>query len=58
MQLVISLVTVGLGCRYLERLWGFRELLMFTAVVIVGSNVIAFGFAWLAYLIVGMKIAM
>lgn len=57
-QFIISLIAIPFACRYLERLWGLRELLRFSAVVIVGSNVIAFGFAWLAYLLLGSEIAM
>lgn len=49
----MSLVTIPLACRYLERLWGIRELVRFTCVVIVASNVIAFGFAWLLYIVLG-----
>lgn len=52
-ELVFSLVTVPLACRYLERLWGIRELARFTCVVIVASNIIAFGFAWVIYIILG-----
>lgn len=57
-QFLVSLIAVPFACRYLERLWGLKELLIFTTVVIVGSNVIAFGFAWLASTLVGLEIAM
>lgn len=52
-QFLIALIALPFGCRYLERLWGMRELLRFSAIVIVGSNVIAFGFAWLTHLVLG-----
>jgi membrane associated rhomboid family serine protease len=52
-ELLFSLITVPLACRYLERLWGIRELARFTCVVIVASNIIAFGFAWIPYIVLG-----
>ncbi|RSH88201.1 uncharacterized protein EHS24_000732 [Apiotrichum porosum] len=54
-EFLVALVAVPFGCRYLERLWGMRELLRFAAVVIVGSNVIAFGFSWLTYFVLGSE---
>jgi hypothetical protein len=50
-QLLFSAVTLPLACRYLERIWGFRELIRFCLVVIAGSNIVAFGFSWLTYII-------
>jgi len=58
LKVLVTLSTVPLACRYLERLWGAQELLKFSAVVIVGSNIIAFGFAWLVYLVTGSEAAM
>lgn len=52
-QLVVSAITLPLACRYLERIWSARELVRFVIVTIVGSNVIAFGFSWLTYLVLG-----
>ncbi|CAK9780699.1 DUF1751-domain-containing protein [Cutaneotrichosporon oleaginosum] len=52
-EFLFSLITVPLACRYLERLWGIRELARFTCVVIVASNIIAFGFAWILYILLG-----
>ena len=40
-QFLISLFTLPLAGRYLERVWGQVELLKFVAVVVVASNVIA-----------------
>lgn len=51
MQLIFSAVTLPLACRYLERIWGPYELLRFSLVTIVGSNIIAFGFSWLVYIV-------
>ena len=50
-QLVVSAVSLPLASRYLERIWGPRELVRFVLVTIVGSNVIAFGFGWLTYIL-------
>ncbi|KAK1925279.1 eukaryotic integral membrane protein-domain-containing protein [Papiliotrema laurentii] len=52
-ELVVSAITLPLACRYLERIWSARELVRFVIVTIVGSNVIAFGFSWLTYLVLG-----
>lgn len=54
----MSLATVPLACRYLERLWGLPELLRFICLVIVGSNIIAFGFSWIVYIVTGSESAM
>ncbi|OCF31254.1 hypothetical protein I317_06201 [Kwoniella heveanensis CBS 569] len=56
--LITSAITVPLACRYLERVWGFKELLRFTAVVVVGSNVIAFGFSWIVWFVLGQEDAL
>ncbi|WWD18284.1 hypothetical protein CI109_102734 [Kwoniella shandongensis] len=57
-ELIISVVTLPLACRYLERVWGARELLRFCAIVIVGSNIIAFGFSWIVWFVVGQEEAL
>ncbi|KAL7424326.1 hypothetical protein Q5752_000008 [Cryptotrichosporon argae] len=54
-EVIFSLLTLPLAARYLERAWGPRELLRFSAIVIVGSNVIAFGFSWLSYIMLGQE---
>jgi hypothetical protein len=54
-QLAISAVSLPLACRYLERVWGWKELIRFCFIVIIGSNVIAFGFSWLSYIILGTE---
>ncbi|GAA5829920.1 hypothetical protein JCM11251_007932 [Rhodosporidiobolus azoricus] len=40
-EFLLSLLTLPLAARYLERVWGATELLKFVAVVVVVSNVIA-----------------
>jgi len=51
-------MTLPLACRYLERVWGARELFRFCAIVVVFSNVIAFGFSWLVYIVLGQEEAL
>lgn len=55
---MFSVVTLPLACRYLERIWGARELFRFSAIVIVASNIIAFGFSWLVYFVLGQHEAL
>ncbi|WVR06162.1 hypothetical protein IAU60_003192 [Kwoniella sp. DSM 27419] len=55
---ITTIVTVPFACRYLERIWGLRELLRFIAIVVVGSNVIAFGFSWIVWFVVGAEDAL
>ncbi|PWN45710.1 DUF1751-domain-containing protein [Ceraceosorus guamensis] len=50
-EFLISIVSLPLAGRYLERLWGPIELVKFVGVVLVGSNVIAWFLAVLAYLV-------
>ncbi|GFZ45419.1 hypothetical protein JCM24511_03145 [Saitozyma sp. JCM 24511] len=57
-ELVFSAITLPLACRYLERVWGFYELLRFCSIVIVGSNVIAFGFSWLVWMVTSSEEAL
>ncbi|TXT13448.1 hypothetical protein VHUM_00815 [Vanrija humicola] len=56
-EFLVSLVTIPFACRYLERLWGMRELLRFSFLVIIISNVIAFGFSWIMYFVLGADAA-
>ena len=55
-ELFFSTLSLGFAARYLERVWGPKELIRFCVVTIVGSNVIAFGFAWLTYLVIGAEL--
>ncbi|KAL0243419.1 hypothetical protein I308_105385 [Cryptococcus tetragattii IND107] len=55
---VVSAVALPLACRYLERVWGARELVRFCCVTIVGSNIIAFGFSWLVWFVLGSEDAL
>ena len=57
-QLVISAISLPLSCRYLERVWGWKELIRFCLIVIVASNVIAFGFSWIIYTAIGQEEAL
>jgi hypothetical protein len=52
-QLAISTTSLILATRYLERIWGFVELVRFSLIVVVLSNVVAFGFSWIAWFILG-----
>jgi hypothetical protein len=54
-KLAVSAVSLPLASRYLERVWGWKELIRFCFIVIIGSNVIAFGFSWLSYIILGTE---
>jgi hypothetical protein len=42
-QFLISILTLPLAARYLERVWGAQELVKFVLVTVVVSNVIAVG---------------
>jgi low affinity Fe/Cu permease len=53
--LIISAVSLPLACRYLERIWGFKETIRFCFLTIIGGNIIAFGFTWLLYLVLGIE---
>lgn len=57
-QAVVSAIALPLACRYLERVWGARELVRFCCVTIVGSNIIAFGFSWIVWLVLGSEDAL
>lgn len=57
-KLAASTLTLVLATRYLERIWGFVELIRFSCIVIVSSNIIAFGYSWLVWGITGMDSAM
>ncbi|WWC70533.1 uncharacterized protein I206_104484 [Kwoniella pini CBS 10737] len=56
--LIVSVISIPLACRYLERVWGIRELIKFSVITIVGSNVIAFGFSWLMWFVLGQEEAL
>ncbi|KAK6908389.1 hypothetical protein L486_01957 [Kwoniella mangroviensis CBS 10435] len=56
--LTISVISIPLACRYLERVWGIRELIKFSIITIVGSNIIAFGFSWLMWFVLGQQDAL
>ncbi|KAJ7070862.1 eukaryotic integral membrane protein-domain-containing protein [Mycena amicta] len=51
LELVLSLVTMPPALRYLERLWGAVETLKFIVVSIGFSNIIAFGFNWIEFIV-------
>ncbi|PWN49593.1 DUF1751-domain-containing protein [Violaceomyces palustris] len=48
-EFLVSLFALPLAGRYLERQWGAIELFKFSAIVIVGSNLIAWGLALLLF---------
>lgn len=52
-QFIISAITLPLCARYLERIWGARELLKFCFVVIVASNIIGVGLSWILFFVLG-----
>lgn len=52
-QFLISLLTLPLAGRYLERVWGQSEFLKFVAVVVVVSNIIAVVVNWLEATVLG-----
>ncbi|RXK36631.1 hypothetical protein M231_06094 [Tremella mesenterica] len=54
-ELAFSALSLGFASRYLERVWGPRELVRFCLVVVIGGNVIAFGFGWLVFLVIGQE---
>jgi len=50
-ELSVTLLMVPASLRYLERLWGTMETLKFIVVSIVASNVIAFVFNWIEFIV-------
>ncbi|KAN0060480.1 hypothetical protein ACQY0O_007811 [Thecaphora frezii] len=48
-EFAISLGSLPLAARYLERQWGATELLKFSAIVLVGSNIIAWVLAFITF---------
>ncbi|KAJ7597523.1 eukaryotic integral membrane protein-domain-containing protein [Mycena floridula] len=50
-ELVVSLITVPAALKYLERLWGSIEILKFIVVSVGFSNIIAFGFNWIEFIV-------
>lgn len=53
LELIFTVIFVPASLRYLERIWGGVELLKFIVVCIGLSNVIAFGFNWLEFMVLG-----
>ncbi|KAJ7293152.1 eukaryotic integral membrane protein-domain-containing protein [Mycena rebaudengoi] len=50
-ELIGSLIFVPASLKYLERLWGSIETLKFIAVTVGFSNIIAFGFNWIEFIV-------
>ncbi len=57
LQFILSLVTLPLFGRYLERIWGGAELVKFAVVVLVGSNIIAWFLAIVQFAVLGSDYA-
>lgn len=53
LQFIISVIALPAAARYLERVWGPRELIRFSIIVIVASNIIAFGLSWIEFIVLG-----
>jgi hypothetical protein len=51
LQLLVTLIVIPASLRYLERLWGTIETIKFMVASIVVSNIIAFGFNWIEYVV-------
>ena len=49
LEFLVSIVSLPLAARYLERQWGAVELIKFSVVVLVGSNIIAWGLQLLLF---------
>ncbi len=49
LEFLVSIVSLPLAARYLERQWGAIELFKFAAVVLAGSNIIAWGLQLLLF---------
>ena len=49
LEFLVSVVSLPLAARYLERQWGAVELIKFSVVVLVGSNIIAWGLQLLLF---------
>lgn len=45
------MVFVPAALKYLERLWGSIEIIKFIVVSVVASNIIAFGFNWIEFMV-------
>lgn len=52
------MVTLPLAAQYLEQQWGAAELLQFTAVIVVGSNVIASALSVIQFVVLRQDKAM
>ncbi|KAF8167633.1 eukaryotic integral membrane protein-domain-containing protein [Crassisporium funariophilum] len=50
-EFIASLIFVPAALKYLERLWGSIETLKFIFVSVVASNIIAFGFNWIEFIV-------
>lgn len=48
-KFIVSLISIPLCGRYLERVWSYNELLKFAFVTILASNIISVGFSWIVY---------
>lgn len=55
LQFAVSAAALFISCRYLERIWGPRELIRFCIITIVFSNVIAFGLSWILWFVLGAE---
>lgn len=53
LQFIVSLITLPLAARYLEKLWGPKELIRFCFIVIAASNAIGFGLSWIEWFVLG-----
>ena len=49
--MICTLLFIPTALRYFERLWGSVETIKFVLAVLGASNVIAFGFNWLEYIV-------
>ncbi|KAE8266716.1 hypothetical protein A4X09_0g5625 [Tilletia walkeri] len=56
-EFVVSAISLPLAGLYLERIWGPVELVRFTVIVVVLSNVIAWGLAVLIFVVFGVEFA-
>lgn len=50
-QFIVSLLSIPLCARYLERVWSYTELLKFALVTVLASNIISVGFSWIVYFV-------
>lgn len=57
-EFIITVVSLPLAGRYLERIWGAKELIRFTLVVVVGSNIIAWFIATALFVVLRSETAL